>query len=168
MPVISVNPAPDNTAVPASFFAGPKPSSSAIRVEVPDTQTVIYITLRPDSPIAKTDMAQVLLHAMSDLDQISTQNGGNGWLPGDDWSWFEQSWNCLLTAERNLIPGPAGRPQRLTYGILHSALVGLWTAMYSQGRYFACDFEIEDARWGVVGSGSMDSWGKGAGDLTTS
>ena len=155
MPVISVNPSPDNTVLPTSLFAGPAPSSSAIPFEVPDTQTVIYITLRPDRPIGKVDMGQVLIHAMIDLRETIKQNGNDGWLPNDNWSWFETSWNCLLTADRNLVPGPGG-PQHLTYGVLHSALVGLWGAMYSKGRYFACDFEIEDAQWGIVGSGSME------------
>lgn len=168
MPVISVNPLPDNTAVPASFFAGPTPSSSAIPFEVPDTETVIYITVDPDRPIAKLDMGQVLLHALSELRETINENGEDGWLPEDDWSWFAETWNCLLTAERNLIPGPGGRAQHLTYGVLHNALVGLWGAMYSHGRYFACDFEIEDAQWGIVGSGSMNSWNKSEGNLTTS
>lgn len=168
MPAISVNPSPDNTAVPASFFAGPTPSSSAIPFKVPDTQTVIYITLHPELPLPKIDMGQVLVHAMLDLREIIKLNGKDGWLPKDDWSYFEAEWNCLLTADRNLIPAPDGREQHLTYGILHSALVGLWGAMYSQGRYFACDFEIQDAQWGVVGSGRMAPWEPVAGNLTTS
>lgn len=168
MPVISVNPSADNTVVPATFFAGPAPGSSAIPVNIPGAQTVIYITLRPDRPIAKTDMGQALLHAMSDLSQSIKKNGEDGRLPEDDWSWFAQGWDCLLTADRNLILGPGGRRQHLTYGNLHAALVGLWTAVYSEGRYFACEFGIEDARWGVVGSGSMDSWGRLAGSPTTS
>lgn len=167
MPIISVNLSPDNTVLPTSLFAGPAPSSSAIAFEVPDTRTVIYITLRPDRPIGKIDMGQVLVHAMLDLRETIKQNGNDGWLPDDNWSWFETSWNCLLTADRNLVPGPGG-PQHLTYGILHSALVGLWGAMYSKGRYFACDFEIKDAQWGTVGSGKMDSWDELVGSLTTS
>ena len=167
MPVISINASPDETAVPASFFAGPTSSSSAIPFEVPDTQTVIYITLRPDRPIAKFDMGQVLVHAMSDLREAISQNGEDDWLPIDEWSWFDQRWVCLLTAERNLIPGPGGRPQHLTYGTLHSALVGLWGAMYSKGKYLACDFAISDGQWGIVGSGSMSPWNSSAEDLTT-
>lgn len=104
-------------------------------------------------------MGQVLLHAMSQLRDSINRNGENDWLPQDDWSWFEQGWDLVLTADRNLIPGPGGRQQHLTYGTLHSALVGLWGEMYSKGRYFGCEFEIQDARWGVVGSGRMDSWG---------
>ncbi len=159
MPVISVNPSPDNPAIPASFFAAPAPNSAgAIPISVPNTQTTLYITLRPDRPIAKVDMGPVLVHAMAELRDAIRQNGEDGWVPTDDWSWFEEGWDCLLTADRNLIPAPGGRPQRLTYGVLNDALVGLWMEMYAQGRYFACDFEIRDARWGVVGGGRMDFW----------
>lgn len=165
MPVISVNASPDETAVPASFFAGPASSSSATPFEVPDTQVVIYVTVRPDRPIAKLDMGQTLVQAMAELLESINHNGEDDWLPTDYWSWFDQRWDCLLTAERNLIPGPGGRPQYLTYGTLHSALVGLWGAMYSKGRYFACDFEIQDGQWGIVGSGSISPW---AGTLASS
>lgn len=159
MPLVSVIPSPPNPAVPASFFAPPPPSSTAIPVPVPNTQTVLYLTLRPSEPIPKLDMGQTLLHAIAALrDTIEHNDGQDEWLPTDDWSWSGQGWDCLLTADRNTILAPGGRVQRLTYGILHSALVGLWGEMYDKGRYFACEFEIQDARWGVVGSGRMSPW----------
>ena len=158
MPVVSVNPLPDITNISASFFARPVPGEGAIPFEVPDTQTVLYITLRADRPIPKLDMGQALVHAMSDMRKTIDQNGVDDWLPTDDWSWSNERWNCFFIADRNLIPGPAGDAQHLTYGLLHNALVGLYGAMYSHGMYIACDFEIKDAQWGIVGSGSMNTW----------
>lgn len=97
---------------------------------------------------------------MADLSETIKQNGEDNWLLNDDWSWFKQGWDCLLAADRNLIPGPGGRRQHVTYEILHGALVGLRGAMYSKGRYyFACDFEIQRREVGHCGEWEHESLG---------
>ncbi len=51
--------------------------------------------------------------------------------------------------------GEGGREQRLTWGMLRDAVVGMWGVMYKGGRGYGCDFAIGDLRWGVVGGGRL-------------
>jgi cytochrome c biogenesis protein ResB len=106
-------------------------------------------------------MGQVLAEAISELNTLITKPHKDGWLPTNDWTYVRQKWGCIVTVERNEVAGRKGLPQHLTYGILHSAMVGLWGGLFSKGVYRGAKFVIVDGKWGFVGSGSIAPWGNG-------
>jgi len=87
-------------------------------------------------------------------------DGKDHWIPTDEWSYVRQKWDCIVICDANTFPGPSGKKQHLTYGILHSTMAGLWGALISKGNYFGADFDIHDGDWGKVGSGTITPWQK--------
>ena len=101
-------------------------------------------------------MGQILLHALRDL-RLDLRKG-DGWIPFNEWTYIEQPYDCLVTASANSKPGTGGRKQHITWGMMNSAVLGLWQTMYTGSRFCGCDFEIEVEELGVVGVGSMVAW----------
>ncbi|MCJ1451089.1 hypothetical protein MMC28_001424 [Mycoblastus sanguinarius] len=167
MLLVSANPTAAAQNSYLSAASAPEPSSSAIKYAVLNTNTILYLTFKPQEPIDKLSMGQSLAQAMADLRQ-QMRLPKDQWLPYDEWTYIEDKWSCLITAESSSMPGPMGVKQHLTYGILHSAVAGLWQVMYVEGRFYEVDFAIENAPWGIMGFGTMKQWNAAPGGIASS
>lgn len=79
---------------------------------------------------------------------------GDSWLPKEiDPYTIDALFGCYFYAKSNPLPGPAGVPQRLTWGILNSTLEGLFQIAYVQGYSQEMNWRVIDSKWGQVGNG---------------
>ena len=82
---------------------------------------------------------------------------GDGWLWAQDDPFVEEVLGCTFFAKSNPNPGPAPaqRQVHLTYGIMISVAAGLWQWMLIRDHLNMVIFDIEDAKWGIVGIGTI-------------
>ncbi len=89
------------------------------------------------------------------IEQIMNTRG-DGWLPADrDPYSADIGYGCYISMQSNSVPGPGGRKQHLTWGIMNSTLEGLFNIAYVQGYSQEMRFKVLDSGLGIVANGSI-------------
>ncbi|KAL8723885.1 MAG: hypothetical protein Q9181_007105 [Wetmoreana brouardii] len=127
---------------------------------VPNTRTIVYAKIETQPIDVKVIGGTIQLAQNAVKEMIRTS--GDGWLPDTlDPYIVDGDLGCYVYAESDgKMPPPGKRRQHLTWGILSSALTGLYRFSITYGYAQEMHWSVLDSRWGIVGVGYIKAGSK--------
>ncbi|MCJ1456762.1 hypothetical protein MMC28_007127 [Mycoblastus sanguinarius] len=118
--------------------------------KVPGTETTIHVRFYQGRDLNITLLGGYIVLVQDELTAYLASHP-DGWLRYEDEPYLKTAKGFYMVAKSWLIDGPQG-PQHLTYGILLSALMGLFDVCYYGEKPHASYTHIQDSNWGTVGT----------------
>ncbi|KAL8846008.1 MAG: hypothetical protein Q9221_008870 [Calogaya cf. arnoldii] len=123
---------------------------------VTGTRTIVQASLQPQ-PLNTEAVGWTLKQTQYGIEGV-IYSVGDSWLPASREPYSEDfQYGCYISMWSNKVPGPGGRKQRLTWGIMNSTLEGLFNIAYVQGYSYEMRFDVLDSGWGIVALGYIKS-----------
>lgn len=130
-------------------------NAEVINHRVGNTPIALKISLNPNTIIDGPDMARTLLQTQVSLRRyIATHYHADEdvLFPSDDpYMSSEANTGCFFGATHY----PMNRPKRLTYGMVDSALTGVFDVLYRDSRHIGANILIVHDYMGMVGFGRV-------------
>lgn len=125
---------------------------SSIIYHVPRTRVVVYVDLE-NYPIDRGVLMNTI-HAASTVVRQHIAEHGDGRL-AEGHVVIHPYPQCFLYAQSNPYPGPHERMRHLTWGVLGSAIDGLFYALILRRNFRAATWRVATIDLGVVGLGTL-------------
>lgn len=141
---------PDATSSDEEATYGDRHSS--IIYHVPRTTVVVYVDLQ-NYPIERGLLVNTIHAASTTVRQHIAEHGDGRVLDGH--IVIHPYPQCFLYAQSNPVPGPQGRMRHLTWGVLGSAIDGLFYALILRRNFRAATWRVSTIDLGMVGLGTL-------------